>query len=378
MHIVRHFRLALLSATVAFAFAADIESAQAWKYKTLHTYTDSNFATDGYGPDGLLWDAASGSLYGVTTYGGDRCPNDNYGGCGVLFQMTADGTETVLHRFEGRKDGMYPQGGLIKDDAGNIYGTTTRGGKSNFGTIFKQAPDGTYTVIHAFEGGDNGEYPDTRLIWDRTSGQLYGMAYYTAFKITPEGKYSLWHQFDGSFAYLATDAQNHVYGVTQSGGDERCNCGTVFTLNPQGDETLLYTFTRRSFGFPSGPPVIDGRGDLFGAGYGNHENGSLFELSRKGVFSVRHKFHETGASHPSSELVLDASGSLYGATACYSPGSSPCIIFENSLRKNFQILYTFDEDKVALEPLIADETGNLFGTMYIDDKDHSEVFELVK
>jgi uncharacterized repeat protein (TIGR03803 family) len=377
MKTVRHFRLALRSATVAFAFAADIGSAQAWKYKTLHTYTDSNFSTDGYGPDGLLWDAASGSLYGVTTYGGERCPNDVYGGCGVLFHMTLDGTETVLHKFEGGKDGMYPEGGLIKDDAGNIYGTTVRGGKANLGTVFKFGPDGSYAVMHAFEGGNDGGYPETRLIWDGASGELYGMASYTAFQVTPEGKYTLWHQFD-DFSYLALDTQHHMYGVTRSGGDERCNCGTVFTLSPQGDETLLYTFTHKGLGFPSSPPVLNTRGDLYGAGYGRSRNGSLFRLNRKGAFNVLHRFHGTGAFHPAGELVLDAAGSLYGMIDCSQPAGSACIIFQDDGNKNFQTLYTFENNGVPVGGLISDEAGNLYGTMYISNKDHNEVYELVK
>ena len=378
MKTARHFRLGLLCTTLALAFAADIGSAQAWTYKTLHTYTGSNFATDGYGPEGLLWDAASGSLYGVTTYGGDRCPNDFYGGCGVLFQMTLDGTETVLHKFEGKKDGMYPVGGLVKDDAGNIYGTTLYGGTQNLGIVFKLSPDGSYNVFHTFQSGEEG-HPSVRLIWDGASGDLYSTTYSTAFKISAKGQYSLWHQFDQVAPRLALDAHGQPYGVTEFGGDERCDCGTIFTLSPQGDETVLYTFIRKSFGFPSSAPVIDPRGNLYGAGNGiGYHKGSIFRLSREGVFSVRHKFHRTGASRPGGELVLDAAGSLYGITDCTAPTGQRCIIFQDDGKKNFQTLYTFGNNSVPVGGLISDQAGNLYGTMYISNQEYNEVFELVK
>jgi uncharacterized repeat protein (TIGR03803 family) len=374
---VRHFRAALLSATVGFAIVAAVSPAQAWTYKTLHTYTDSNFATDGYGPDGLLWDAASGSLYGVTTYGGDRCPNDFYGGCGVLFQMTLDGTETVLHKFEGKKDGMYPVGGLVKDDAGNIYGTTSYGGAQNLGIVFKLSPDGSYAVLHAFQSGEEG-HPSVRLIWDRASGNLYSTTYSTAFKISAKGEYSLWHQFDQVAPSLTLDAKGHAYGVTRYGGDERCDCGTVFALSPQGDETVLYTFIHKGLGFPSSPPVIDMRGDVYGTGYGSYNKGSIFRLKRKGKFNALHRFHLTGASHPAGDLVLDTAGSLYGTTTWDNSPELPNTIFRIDDRRNFQTLYTFENEGVPVAGLIADGAGNLYGTMYTEDQDHSEVFELVK
>jgi len=379
MQFVRWTGSAAVRATtllLAFSMASLVCAipSQAWTFKTLHKF---NGGAEGYGPGGLLWDAANGNLYGVATYGGVVCHDDRYGsGCGVLFQLTPDGAETVLHTFGGGKDGMYPQGGLAKDDAGNIYGTTIEGG--NLGTIFKLTPDGSYTVLHAFQGGDDGQAPGTRLLWDGATQELYGTALSTAFKITPDGKYSALHQF-ASYPYLAMDGHGHVYGVTTGGGDERCNCGTAFALSPQGDETVLYAFTRKSLGSPQGAPVVDARGNLYGAGYGRGMSGSIFRLNRKDEFKVLHRFKGTGEYQPWGELVLDGTGSIYGTTgSCYPYGYGHCAIFQNQGKDNFQVLYTFPDQVVSYGGLIADPAGNLYGATYVANQSHSEVFELVK
>ena len=108
---------------------------------------------DGANPDGALIRDTAGNLYGTTFDGGTEngeCENIY---CGVVFELSPTGTETVLYRFNGA-DGANPSSGVIRDSAGNLYGTTAFGGASRVGVVFKVSPSGTETVLHSFTFGD--------------------------------------------------------------------------------------------------------------------------------------------------------------------------------------------------------------------------------
>ena len=103
--------------------------ASGYEFKVLHTFTGA----DGANPyAGLIRDAA-GNLYGTTAFGGAS----NHG---VVFKLTPYGSETVLHSFTGGTDGWAPFAGLIRDAAGNLYGTTASGGAYGEGVVFKLTP----------------------------------------------------------------------------------------------------------------------------------------------------------------------------------------------------------------------------------------------
>jgi uncharacterized repeat protein (TIGR03803 family) len=132
---------------------------------------------DGAGPAaGVIKDAA-GNLYGTTREGG-RCYT---GYCGVIFKVDARGHETVLYHFYGRADGQYPTGRLLLDKSENLYGTTENGGDFTCATIgcgvvFRlRLRDRKFTVLHTFTGKRDGSYPDGGLILD-SAGTLYGVA----------------------------------------------------------------------------------------------------------------------------------------------------------------------------------------------------------
>jgi uncharacterized repeat protein (TIGR03803 family) len=151
---------------------------------------------DGALPQGSLIMGESGSFYGTLDFGGNAgCLGD--AGCGAVFKLAPDGTETVLHFFTGKHgDGGNPIAGLILDSAGNLYGTTQYGGGRGCsglgcGTVFELAPDGTETVLHSFERGNNGANPVGGLVPDG-AGNFYGTAetggangFGTVFEITP-------------------------------------------------------------------------------------------------------------------------------------------------------------------------------------------------
>jgi uncharacterized repeat protein (TIGR03803 family) len=143
---------------------------------------------------GLVRDVA-GNLYGTTVYGGisRACPS----GCGVVFKLDPTGKETVLHSFAGGADGGNPLAGLVRDTAGNLYGTTSYGGDLSgcggfgCGVVFKLDPTGTETVLYSFTGGPDGGHPWAGLVLD-AAGNLYGTTYYggasgqgVVFQLTP-------------------------------------------------------------------------------------------------------------------------------------------------------------------------------------------------
>lgn len=231
-------------------------------------------------------------------------------------------TETILHSFgSSTSDGTYPEGGMVMDSAGNLYGTTTYGGGTSCacGTAFKLSPNGTETILHIFTGKPDGALPLASLAIDK-DGNLYGTTQVggsyslgTVFKITAAGKYSVLHSFgktasDGEYPYgpVIVDASGNLYGTTSAGGSTSTyctteesfdGCGTIFKVTSAGGESVLYKFTGKNDGdFPTGNLLRDGKGNLYGingAGlnsvYGVDE-GVLFEVTSKGVETTLYTF----------------------------------------------------------------------------------------
>src|ERR1017187_10338672 len=219
-----------------------------WTEKVLWSFGNG---TDGVSPvAGMVFDAA-GNLYGTTLYGGTT-------GFGTVFELTpaADGTwaEKVLYSFGNGTDGSIPDSGLIFDADGNLYGTTTQGGTFNqTGTVFELTPAaggiGTEKVLHSFGNGTDGTYPEGGLIFD-AAGNLYGTTWGggaqgnggTVFELTtaaggtwPErGLHNFGSGADGAHpgAGLVFDAAGNLYGTTRGGGTY--GGGTVFELTPAG------------------------------------------------------------------------------------------------------------------------------------------------
>jgi uncharacterized repeat protein (TIGR03803 family) len=134
--------------------------------------------SDGQNPAAGLIADNKGNLYGTTEEGGPR-------DAGTVFKISPDGSETLLHSFCSQRDcedGAVPVAGLIADKSGNLYGTTEDGGAFcrgflGCGTVFRISPDGTETVVHSFPGGFLGEYPCGSLTADG-KGNFYGTTSY--------------------------------------------------------------------------------------------------------------------------------------------------------------------------------------------------------
>jgi uncharacterized repeat protein (TIGR03803 family) len=185
-----------------------------------------------------------GNLYGTTEFGGSGFAG---GGNGVVFKLTPDGTQTVLYTFTGGTDGAKPAAGLVSDEAGDLYGTTYEGGSGN-GVVFKLDEAGWESVLHSFAGGSDGALPAGGLTRD-SAGNLYGS--------TSEGG-----------------------NGTGCGGT--VGCGTIFKLDTNGNEVILYRFTGTVDGaLPFAGLILDPEGNLCGTTQlgGSNNKGVVFELT---------------------------------------------------------------------------------------------------
>jgi uncharacterized repeat protein (TIGR03803 family) len=155
------------------------------------------------------------------------------------------GKETVLYSFAGKPDGGDPLAGLVRDRAGNLYGTTLYGGASDNGTVFELDKTGKETVLYSFTGGSDGASP---------------------------------------WAGLVLDAAGNLYGTAQGGGSSDCNggCGVLFEVDRSGKETVLYEFTNGDDGAgPVASLIWDKAGNLYGTaeGGGAYGVGTVFKLT---------------------------------------------------------------------------------------------------
>src|SRR5262249_27574436 len=162
--------------------------------------------------------------------------------------------------FAGLPDGQYPYAGVIRDSAGNIYGTTSGGGAFNNGTVFKLDAAGQETVLYSFQGGSDGMIPEGGLVRDNR-GNLYGTTFLgggiyglgTVFKVNANGNETILHIFNGrSGKYpessLIRDSQGNLYGNAIQGGPADYLGGTVFKVTPNGTGSVLYNFLGGSDG----------------------------------------------------------------------------------------------------------------------------------
>jgi uncharacterized repeat protein (TIGR03803 family) len=295
------------------------------KQRTIYSFTGSGGS---YPLRGVTQDTA-GNLYTTTAMGGTW-------GCGTVVKLDTKGNETVLYSFTGENDGDQPQGALFLDSAGNLYGTTVLGGccsgaSSNFGTVFKLSPNGVETVLHAFSGPQyyDGEYPYYGLAAD-TKGNLYGATggdgsstWGTVFEITAAGNYSTLYRFTGGLdggrpqTGLHIDTAGNLYGTTKAGG--AFGNGTVFELNANRIESVLYSFTGGADGSqPEAGVVEDAAGNFYGTTvYGGASSfGTVFKLDRLGDETVLHSFEGgSDGQYPHAPLAQDAEGNLYGTTS---------------------------------------------------------------
>jgi uncharacterized repeat protein (TIGR03803 family) len=307
--------------------------AQAQTFSAIYTFTG---AGDGARPFANLL-LSQGVLYGTTSRGGAH----NFG---TVFQVdTTTKAETVLHSFDGRDDGATPLGGLIRDSAGNLYGAAYGGGAHLFGTVYELPAAGAFKLLHTFKGPPSeGTGPAGTLVMD-DAGNLYGTTYAggdtegygTVFEITAGGVYTTGQSFSpgGALPRAGLVLQNgSLYGTT-FGGPARLYGGTVFQVTVT---TPLYTFTGGADG-----------------------------------------------SQPLAGLIGDGEGNLYGTAAdggSLSFGNGNGVVFKFNVDSGEEtVLYTFTgpDGSTPAGALVRDAEGNLYGTTLLGGANgYGTVFEL--
>jgi len=382
LRVTTAFNLLLVLAVFLFVFATD--SVQAQTYTILHTFKGGN---DGAGPTGGLLRDAKGDLYGTTSGGG------GYSYKGTVFRLSAGDKETILYSFLDAY-GANPMAGLASDGHGTFYGTTMYGGAYGQGTVFKLDAKRNESVLHSFTGGD-GAWPETALVRDKDSN-LYGTTFGggnsyceygcgTLFKVSKTGRTTQLYEFTfGADGYwpqgVALDKAGNLYGFAIWGGDLQClhgyGCGTVFKVDTAGHFTVLYAFTLTGgdAGGPSGAPVLDGSGNLYGvAGGGIAGYGTVFKLDPNGNETVLYNFAgPPGDGMYPNSLSRDTKGNLYGTTydGGSSFGSSSCpygcgIVFMLDSTGKETVLHNFTgangDGAYPSGGLVLDPSGNLIG-----------------
>lgn len=416
----------LLAALATLALGRNVAYAQSET-----TLYDFSGGTDGGAPEaGLIFDA-NGNLYG-TASGGGLAGGCLFGlGCGTVFELSpgAGGawTLTTIYTFQGGSDGAEPEGTLLMDASGNLFGETSGGGGTTStclavgcGTIFELSPNGSggwqKITLHEFIGGEDGSAPDGGLVLD-ASGNLYGTAIQgggtcsalkagcgTAFELTPQAdgrwKETILHRFgmtstDGiaPAGGVVFDAKGNLFGTAALGGgssNSECTspgCGTVFelTLNAgKWTEKTLYAFDSTDGMNPDAGVTLDSAGDMFGTTFqgGTGLGGVVFELTPQDTgwrFKVLHQFNSFAAGvRPSAGVVLDAAGNLYGTTEFGGNNVTQCRLGnENGCGTVYELspassgtwkyapLYLFTGNADGNFPggtPILDGEGNLYGT----------------
>jgi uncharacterized repeat protein (TIGR03803 family) len=343
------------------------------QYKVLHSFQGG---TDGAEPEGVLLQGASSTLYGTTATGGgsSACP----GGCGTVFELDSSGVETVIHRFNG-SDGGQPEAGLIRDSDGNLYGTTLYGGTSNDGVVFRIDPSGGEKVLHNFKSdGVDGINPAARLVRD-AAGNLFGTTTIggfadagVVFELDPSGNETLLHTFistDGKdpAGGLVLDGAGILYGTTYRGGAR--NRGTVYTLNSNGNEHVIHSFINKDGRWPAAGLFRDTSGNLYGITlYGGfaYEGGVAFKVDSSGNETVIRDFlyADGKGCPPVGDLVGSAGGDLFGVALTASSGRGLVFELDQSGRENVLHRFVGSDGADPAAGLLRDSAGNLYGTTF--------------
>ncbi|HWY54581.1 MAG TPA: choice-of-anchor tandem repeat GloVer-containing protein [Terriglobales bacterium] len=368
-------KLALLVIVVMVASGVSVAE---WKEKVLYNFQGGN---DGAVPAGGVVFDKQGNLFGATSDGGSGCTS---GSCGTVFQLVppvnkgSNWSKNILHNFQGQ-DGSIPEGGVILDAAGNVYGTTAYGGSGpctlfgstvGCGVVYEMVPpktkNGAWTekVLYNFLGNKDGQFPWGDLVFDK-SGNLYGAT-----------------QFGGGYGSCDAPFYQH--------------CGTIFKLSPpqtkggKWKEKVLYSFKNGKDGAnPNGGLIFDQAGALYGTTYsgGSTTNcvftgfagcGTVFRLQStagEGAWSeqvlYRIKGRPDDGVHPLAGVTLGTKGDVYG-TAIGGGKQEGGVVFqlvppgENGGSWIETVIHAFslggDGGASPMGGLIIDGKGNLLGT----------------
>jgi len=346
---------------------------------------DGSRCLDGETPASRLVEVGS-ELYGTAATGGSASR-------GTLFRISTAGTFTLLHAFCQEtycSDGAGPGNYLSRGPSGAVYGITAAGGTADSGTIFKLSKDGTFSVVYKFCSEArcvDGIQPvsvlfggEGNLFGTTTSGGRHGGG--TAFEIDTHGAFRVLYDFcakdgcaDGaSPGALVRGRDGNFYGTTLAGGAN--HAGTVFRMTPGGKVTVLYSFceTARCLGGeqPAAMLVEGPNGDFYGTTTqrGANRSGAIFEISPAGVFRTLHSFcidaKCSDGANPVDGLVLAKDGTFYG-TASGGGRFNYGVVFHMTATGRYSVAYNFcslhgcfDGADPAISPIFGSD-GLLYG-----------------
>jgi uncharacterized repeat protein (TIGR03803 family) len=293
---------------------------------TLHTFVDDS--VDGTFPVAGLVQAADASLFG-TTAGTTTFRSTTFG---TAFKLTADGVFTLLHTFVGgATDGATPAASLLPTADGNFLGTTAYGGASSEGTVFRMTPTGATSLLHSFSGGaSDGATPNSALV-QATDGNVYGTTTYggrlgfgTIFRLSPAGTVTLLYSFSGGVDGASPTGviqanDGNLYGTTSTGG--QFNAGTIFRVSLAGALTTVHAFSAADGGNSVAPLMPGADGLLYGttAGGGVYPGGAVFKMTLGGALTVLAGLSVADGANSMAALVQAADGTLYGTTFLGGP-----------------------------------------------------------
>jgi uncharacterized repeat protein (TIGR03803 family) len=318
-------------------------------FSTVYTFISYPF------PEEVLVDSA-GTVWGSNLNRGDR--RCDPAGCGTLFNLrpspsispnaTGLWNETTLHTFTGQAEGRFPNPGMVMDSAGNLFGTTSKGGGAcDCGTVFELSRSGQtwiLTTLYSFTGGVDGSGPLTGVV--AIGGKLYGTTWTggssgwgVVYELARNGAgwserpiYTFHGNDDGGEPYggLTADPDGNLYGSTLSRGPG--GGGTIFKLtNTAGAWGYQLVYGLTGSGGPTGSLALDSQQNIYGAAEadGAYNAGSAFKLTPNGQGWTYHNLHDFcaqgcgGGYIPLGTVSVDQAGNLFGITGDGGTGCAP-------------------------------------------------------
>jgi uncharacterized repeat protein (TIGR03803 family) len=335
---------------------------------------------------GVIAQGRDGNLYATARAGGAAAE-------GTAFAITPEGKLRIVYSFCSQPnctDGYAPLSGLVLGPDGNFYGTAGAGGTvggcsqaGGCGTVYRITPDGTFTILHAFQGGDDGEEPFAAPVLGR-DGNYYGTTFIGGtsscgiiYRVAPSGEYEVLHQFDrthgcnpSSDLTLGTDG--NFYGSTAAGGPGKF--GLIFRFTPPSDFTVLHYFEENSNDAfqPAGPLYEGNDGNFYGTASGLYENGSIFRITPSGTLTYLYVLNGTSdGSEPVSGMVQATDGNFYGSASlrgldgtCDPDGCGT--LFKITPEGDFSLIFSPDgtTGEGPYTTLVQNTNGLLYGDMY--------------
>ncbi len=371
---------------LAFVITLGLSAVHPARAQTLTVLYSFAGGADGWSPSANVALDARGNLYGTTSLGGDlTC--DSGSGCGAIFKLDSHGRKTILHTFRGGADGAYPGGGVLRDAAGNLYGTTKAAGDltcnsgNGCGTVFKLDAHGGFTVLHAFTGVPDGLEPEISPLLRDSQGNIYGTTEQggdencensagcgTVFKVDGSGKETVLHVFhggtDGAYPLggVIRDAAGNIFGTTSAGGTFRG--GVVYKVDAIGNETVLYNFAGTPDGLAPWSTLVAVGEYLYGTTStgGSFGFGTLFKVDKAAHETVVYNFAGLDGNFPVEGLTRDGNGILYGTTL-YGGGYVGNVFKLDTSTGAESVVYDFTGGTDGAYPggFFKDAAGNLYG-----------------